>query len=190
MRFLGCWLLLFFIHYFSIFLWCFSSFIAFRCHPSPFRELLLVFYTHFIFSAQLIAECFTRVTFWPLWVFLLQFVAIATNLREPFSLWRDFYLTLLPEIWHNLLLSRLPWEPAVLPWKLQGLPLSFKTQTWLICLFELHSVHKKALVGRLRLASNEESASYGIWTLFTIDEHDRSLMFYLLGYRAIQSEIN
>ena len=26
-----------------------------------------------------------------------------------------FYLTVLPDIWHNLLLSRLPWESAVLP---------------------------------------------------------------------------
>ena len=56
-----------------------------------------------------------------------------------------FYLTLLPGICHNLLLSRLVWEPAVLPWKLQGLPLRFKTQTWPIYLFELHSVQQKVL---------------------------------------------
>ena len=38
-------------------------FIAFRCHPSPFRELLPGFYTHFILSAQLIAEWFETLSF-------------------------------------------------------------------------------------------------------------------------------
>ena len=50
--------------------------------------------------------------------------ASATDLREIFLLWGVFYLKLLlPDIWHNLLLSRLPWEPDVLLWRLQGLPL-------------------------------------------------------------------
>ena len=40
-----------------------------------------------------------------------------------------FYLTLLPNILHNLFLSKLPWEPIVLPWRLHGLPLGFETQT-------------------------------------------------------------
>ena len=39
--------------------------------------------------------------------------------------------------WHNLLLSRLPREPAVIPWNLQGLILILKTQTRPICLFDL-----------------------------------------------------
>ena len=38
--------------------------------------------------------------------------------------------------WHNLLLSRLPWEPTVIPWNLQGLILILKTQTQPICLFD------------------------------------------------------
>ena len=38
--------------------------------------------------------------------------------------------------WHNLCLSRLPWEPAVIPWNLQGFILILKTQTWPICLFD------------------------------------------------------
>ena len=38
--------------------------------------------------------------------------------------------------WQNLLLSRLPWEPAVIPWSLQGFILIFKTQTRPICLFD------------------------------------------------------
>ena len=38
--------------------------------------------------------------------------------------------------------------------------------------------------------ANEESASYRIQTLFKIGEHVRSLMLYLFGHRALQSEIN
>ena len=38
--------------------------------------------------------------------------------------------------WHNLLLSRLPWEPAVIPWNLQGFILILETQTRPICLFD------------------------------------------------------
>ena len=52
--------------------------------------------------------------------------ASAMDLRELFLLSGSFYLTLLPDIWNNLLLSRLPWEPAI-------------------------SVQQKVLVGRLYL---------------------------------------
>ena len=38
--------------------------------------------------------------------------------------------------WHNLLLSRLSWELAVIPWKLQGFILILETQTRPICLFD------------------------------------------------------
>ena len=38
--------------------------------------------------------------------------------------------------WHNPLLSRLPWEPAVMPWNLQGLILILEIQTQPICLFD------------------------------------------------------
>ena len=41
-----------------------------------------------------------------------------------------------PTFWLHLRLSRPPWEPAVLPWSLQGFILIFDTQTQLICLFE------------------------------------------------------
>ena len=37
---------------------------------------------------------------------------------------------------HNLLLSRLPWEPAVILWNLQDFILILKTQTRPICLFD------------------------------------------------------
>ena len=36
--------------------------------------------------------------------------------------------------WRNLLLSRLPWEPAVIPWNLQGFILILETQS--CCLFD------------------------------------------------------
>ena len=49
------------------------------------------------------------------------------------------------------ILSRLPWEMTVLPWRLLGLPLKFKTQTRPIFLFESHSVQQKVLVGRFYL---------------------------------------
>ena len=44
--------------------------------------------------------------------------ASATDLREIFLLSGVFYFTLLPNIWYTSLLSRLPWEPVVLPWRL------------------------------------------------------------------------
>ena len=51
--------------------------------------------------------------------------------ERAFFILRGFYLTLLPYIWHNLLLSRLPWEPTILPWR---------SQIRRMCLFESHSV--------------------------------------------------
>ena len=65
-----------------------------------------------------------------------------------------FYLTQLPDIWHNLLLSRLPWELAVLPWRLQGLPLRFQTLILPICLFEPHSAKQKVLLESNHLIQN------------------------------------
>ena len=41
----------------------------------------------------------------------------ATDQGELFLTLRRFYITLLPDIWPNLLLSRLPWELAFLPWR-------------------------------------------------------------------------
>ena len=45
-----------------------------------------------------------------------------------------FTLRSFPTFWHKLLLSRLPWEPAVIPWNLQGFILLLQTQTRPICL--------------------------------------------------------
>ena len=46
-----------------------------------------------------------------------------------------FYLTLLHRHF-NLYLLKPPWEPAVLPWSLQGFILILETQTRSICLFD------------------------------------------------------
>ena len=56
-------LLLFFICRCSLFCCCFSFTFSFRRHPSPFRGLLPSFYTHFILSAQPIAEWLVCDTF-------------------------------------------------------------------------------------------------------------------------------
>ena len=62
--------------------------------------------------------------------------ASAAALSGHFFTQRRFYLTLLHR-YFNLRLSRLPWEPTVLPWSLQGFILILKTQTRHICLFDL-----------------------------------------------------
>ena len=61
--------------------------------------------------------------------------ASATTLSGHFLPTGVFYLTLLHRHF-NLRLSRLPWEPAVLPWSLQGFILILETQTRPICLFD------------------------------------------------------
>ena len=50
----------------------------------------------------------------------------------------DVFLPYAPpqHFWHILLLSRLPWEPAVIPWNLQGFVLILETQIRPICLFD------------------------------------------------------
>ena len=47
-----------------------------------------------------------------------------------------FTLRSFPTFLHNLLLSRLPWEPAVIPQNLQGFILILETQNQPICLFD------------------------------------------------------
>ena len=51
---------------------CCSSFIAFQHHPSLFHRLWPVFCTHFILTAQPIAEWFVTVSFEPFWDLLSQ----------------------------------------------------------------------------------------------------------------------
>ena len=108
--------------------------IAIRHHPSPFRGLSPSFYTHFVLLAQSIAE----------WFATLSFLTIPlSSYRERYGFeWAFFthrrFLPYAPSrhFWHNLLLSRLPWEPAVIPWSLQGFILILKTQTRPIWFFD------------------------------------------------------
>ena len=71
---------------------------------------------------------------------------------------RCFHLTLLPNIWHSLLLSRLPREHAVLPWRQQGLPLRLVQQKLLFSRFYLC----------VKALGNTISASSRFWTHYLI----------------------
>ena len=126
-------ILLLYLHLlmFFIFLFFFSFLLNIISHPSV--GYCRGFYTHFILSVQPIAE----------WFATLSFVQPFCSSRERYGLeWAFFtYRRFLPyapsqHFWHNLLLSRPPWEPAVLPWSLQGFILILKTQARLICLFD------------------------------------------------------
>ena len=89
-------------------------------HFSPFSEFhYWPFSGDFIFQLfQFFCECcgfekpfFTLSRFLPYTPsHICHSVASATNLRELFLLSCVFYFTLLTKIWHNLLLSRLPWS--------------------------------------------------------------------------------
>ena len=119
-RFLWCWLS---FHFWSSFCYC-SSFVNvlhshFLFDIITFRGLSLGFYTHLILSVQPIAE----------WFATLSFSAILlSSYRERYGFeWAFFthrrFLPYAPSqnFWHNLLSSRPPWEPAVLPRSLQNL---------------------------------------------------------------------
>ena len=106
---------------------------SFRHHPSPFRGLSPGFYTHFLYSAQVIAEWFATLSF---------LIIPLSSYRERYGFaWAFFtprhFLPYAPSrhFWHNLLLLRLPWEREVIPWNLKGFILMFETQTRPICLF-------------------------------------------------------
>ena len=138
-------LLLFFIHF--CFSFCFCSSFIFVLH-------LLLFFIH----------CFSTSSFtlpWTIAGFLHPFYTFSPAHRRvicdtfisnlsgiflPWVLWfwmgiflptGIFYLTLPHQhFWLNLILSRPPQEPAVLPWSFQGFILILETQTWPICLFD------------------------------------------------------
>ena len=131
------------------FLWCWSSFCS--CYSS-FVDVL---HSHFLF--EIIPHTsvdYRQVFFRPILYFQpspsqsdsrhFHFLAIPlSSYHERYGFkWAVFthrcFLPYTPSqhFWHNLLLSRLPWEPAVIPWKLQGFILILETQTRLICLFD------------------------------------------------------
>ena len=127
-------ILLLYLHLlmFFIFLFFFSLLLNIISHPSV--GYCRGFYTHFILSVQPIAEWFATLSFSTI---PLSFCREHYGFEWAFFTHRRF-LPYAPSqhFWHNLLLSRLPWEPAVIPWNLQGFILILKTQTRPICLFD------------------------------------------------------
>ena len=109
-----------------------------------FTTISLVLSAVFSFLHVFISSDFFR--FFHYWLHLLTSLflhcccycctAIAADLRERFLLSGVFFLTLL------LAFIKASLGPAVLPWRLQGFPLMFKTQTWPICIFESRSVRQ------------------------------------------------
>ena len=99
-------------------------------HPSVdyYRGFYNPFYTFRPTHCRLIRDTFicSNIPFLPL--ALLPWVCI-------FLLTGVFYLTFLQQHF-NLRLSRFPREPAVFPWSLQGVMLSFETLAWPICWFD------------------------------------------------------
>ena len=135
-----------------------------RFHFSPFSGVF-IFHLSQVFSFFTFLRCFNFshfsgvfiftflrcFIFHLFWVFLCCCIASGTDLRELFLLTSVFYLTLLPDIWHNLLLSRLPWELAVLPWRLQGLLLSEVRNTDPAHLFVWKTQYSAKCISRLVL---------------------------------------
>ena len=133
----------------SGFLWCWSSFC---CCYSSFVDVL---HSHFLFDIIPHPSVDYRQVFRPILYFQpspsqsdswhFQFSTIPlSSYRERYGFeWAFFthrrFLPYAPSqyFWHNLLLSRLLWEPAVIPWKVQGFILILETQTRTICLFDL-----------------------------------------------------
>ena len=126
-----------FYYYFWVFslLIAFVNFINFRV----FHHCLGGFILLLIFTIVFRVFSFYKLSF-PWLVFCVDVPWVLWIGESIFLLSGIFFLTLLPNIWHNLLLSRLFCKQTVLPRRLQGLPLSFETQTWSICLFESYSV--------------------------------------------------
>ena len=136
-------LLLFFVSFLYlhfIFVSLFNFWSSFCCCCSSFiSRLLLPCHQHSTLASQ------AREGLHQLWAlprllliaFAFSSTASATVLSGRFLPTGVFYLTLLHRhFWLNLRLSRPPWEPAVLPWSLQGFILILETQTRPICLFD------------------------------------------------------
>ena len=135
-RFLWCCCSSF--HFWSSFCCC-SSFVdvlhphlLFIIIPHPSVDYRRVF-TPILYFQPSPSQSDSRQFHFQLFRYLLA--ASATALSGHFLLTGVFYLMLLHQHF-NLRLSRFPWEPAVLPWSLQGFILILETQTWSICLFD------------------------------------------------------
>ena len=131
------------------FMWCWSSFCC--CCYSSFVD---VFHSHFLFDIIPHPSVDYRQVFRPILYFQpspsqsdsrhfhFSTIPLSSYCERYGFEWAFFthrrFLPYAPSwyFWHNLLLSRLPWEPAVIPWNLQGFILILKTQTRPICLFD------------------------------------------------------
>ena len=115
---------MFFIHI------CFStSSLTLLCGLSP------GVYTHFIFSAQPIAEWFVTLSFSTI---PLSYCCAALRLWVGIFLSTCVFCLVLLRRHFSLHLSRPPWGPAALPWGFQGFWMILGTQTRPVCLFSLH----------------------------------------------------
>ena len=135
------------------FLWCCCSSFHFAVASSFVNVLHFVVVLHSHFSFDVIPHPFVdyRQIFTPILYFQPSpsrsnrdtfifrpfrylLAASATVLSGHFLPTDVFYLRLLHQHF-NLRLTMLPWEPAVLPWSLQGSILILETQSRPICLF-------------------------------------------------------
>ena len=93
------------------------------CFSSLFLQVFLFHWFHYCFSSVFISPTsFKRDYFLSRTLFLCCFTVSAADLGELFSLSGVFRFTLLCNIWHSLLLSRLPWG---LQYNLEGYRASY-----------------------------------------------------------------
>ena len=103
------------------------------------------------------------------------------------------YLTLLLDIWNNVMLHQPAFKGSLgagsSSLKLQAFQMWFKIQTRSTCLFESHSVHQKVLLWRFYLCvkalRNTISTSFRFWTHSLIASYGDSCISYPLGHWSL-----
>ena len=129
-RFLWCWLLLSLIAVFAMLVFVVFTFSGYfsmptTLHPGfsgPWRPPLALSCTMATF------DCFTFPSHFHSKRYSFEWALFTHRRFFPYSL--------SPQFCNNLLLSRPPWESAVLPWISQGFMLILETQIQPICLFD------------------------------------------------------
>ena len=137
------------------FLLLFSSVFIADCICSLHSLFLQVFlfyhWFYYCFLSVFISSTFFAVTV------LYQVLRFCVVVSRVLRIWESFFY---PQAFFTLqsfptfgkpAFIKVPMGPAVLPWRLQGLPLNFETQTRPIYLFESHSIQQKVLVGTFYL---------------------------------------
>ena len=109
---------------------------------SPFWDVSMFHFSRMISFFDFL-RCFI---FHPFRVFLCCCTSTATDLGEHFLLSGTFLPYTPSSHLAQPAFIKASLGAAVVPWRLQGLPLSFETQTEPICLFESRSVRPKVLV--------------------------------------------